>query len=103
MEKASRAINALGPAVIIKGGHLQGESVDTFFDGTRIYHFSGTRILTPHTHGTGCVFSSALAAFLARGYSLQKATSKAHDFVRAAIKKAYACGPGAGPVNPAGI
>jgi hydroxymethylpyrimidine kinase/phosphomethylpyrimidine kinase len=103
MEKASRAIHGLGPAVVIKGGHLRGESVDVLFDGKRIYHFRGPRILTSHTHGTGCVFSSALAAFLALGFSLQKATKKAHDFVRAAIKKAYACGTGAGPVNPAGI
>jgi hydroxymethylpyrimidine kinase/phosphomethylpyrimidine kinase len=103
MEKASRAIHGLGPAVVIKGGHLRGESVDVLFDGKTIYHFRGPRILTSHTHGTGCVFSSALAAFLALGFSLQKATKKAHDFVRAAIKKAYACGTGAGPVNPAGI
>jgi len=103
MEEASRAIHALGPAVIIKGGHLQGESVDVLFDGKKIYHFSGARIMSPHTHGTGCVFSSALAAFLALDHSLEKAAKKAHDFVRGAIKKAYPCGTGAGPVNPAGI
>lgn len=103
MEEASRAINAWGPAVVIKGGHLQGDSVDVLFDGKRIYHFRGARIVFPHTHGTGCVFSSALAAFLALEFSLQKAVKKAHDFVRAAIEKGYPCGMGAGPVNPAGI
>jgi hydroxymethylpyrimidine/phosphomethylpyrimidine kinase len=100
---ASKTINAWGPAVVIKGGHLRGDPVDILFDGKRIYQFSGARIGVPHTHGTGCVFSSALAAFLALGHSLQKATEKAHDFVRAAIEKAYPCGRGAGPVNPAGI
>jgi len=103
MEKASRAINAYGPAVVIKGGHLGGEPVDVLFDGKKTYHFHGTRIKSLHTHGTGCVFSSALAAFLALGYGLEKATKKAHDFVRMAIKKAYPCGTGPGPVNPAGI
>jgi hydroxymethylpyrimidine kinase/phosphomethylpyrimidine kinase len=103
MEEASKVINALGPAVVIKGGHLQGEPVDVLFDGKRMYHFRGARIVIPHTHGTGCVFSSALAAFLALDYSLKEAVKKAHDFVREAIKKGYPCGTGAGPVNPAGI
>jgi hydroxymethylpyrimidine/phosphomethylpyrimidine kinase len=103
MEEASRVINASGPAVIIKGGHLRGESVDILFDGKKTYYFRGTRLKSPHTHGTGCVFSSALASFLALDCSLERATRKAHDFVRAAIKTAYPCGTGAGPVNPAGI
>ena len=103
MEEASRLINGFGPAVVVKGGHLRGESVDILFDGKKTYYFRGTRLRGPHTHGTGCVFSSALASFLALGCSLEKATEKAHDFVREAIKKAYPCGVGAGPVNPAGI
>lgn len=103
MLAASKKINALGPAVIIKGGHLKGQPVDLLFDGERVHHFRGARIGIPHTHGTGCVFSSALAAFLAIGHGLQKAAGKAHDFVRGAIQKGYPCGWGAGPVNPAGI
>ncbi len=103
MEEASRAIHALGPAAIIKGGHLHGESVDVLFDGTQTYRFHGTKIKGSHTHGTGCVFSSALASFLALEHSLEQAAERAHDFVRAAIEKAYPCGRGAGPVNPAGI
>jgi hydroxymethylpyrimidine/phosphomethylpyrimidine kinase len=103
MEEASRVINGSGPAVVIKGGHLRGEAVDVLFDGKKTYHFRGTRLNNPHTHGTGCVFSSALASFLALGFSLEKATKKAHDFVRSAIRKAYPCGAGTGPVNPAGI
>ncbi len=103
MEEACRAINALGPAVIVKGGHLPGEPVDILFDGTKMVYFRGERIKTLHTHGTGCVFSSALACFLAMGHSLEKASRRAHDFVRASIMGAYPCGTGAGPVNPARI
>jgi hydroxymethylpyrimidine/phosphomethylpyrimidine kinase len=56
MEEASRAINAWGPAVVIKGGHLQGESVDVLFDGKRIYHFRGARIVSSHTMAQGVSF-----------------------------------------------
>ena len=103
MDEASKKIKTFGPAVVIKGGHLAGDSVDLLFDGKKRHLFRGTRILAPHTHGTGCVFSSALTSFLAMGQGLERATKKAHDFVREAIKKGYACGRGSGSVNPARI
>lgn len=102
MEEASKVIKDMGPDVVITGGHLMGECVDLLYDGHSIQHFFGPRIKTEHTHGSGCVFSAALATFLAFGDNVKKATKKAHDFTRHAIEWGYPCGRGAGAVNPAG-
>ena len=69
MREAARAIHALGAAnVVIKGGHLEGETLtDILFDGERLHEFSGPRVQTRNTHGTGCTFSSAIAVYLALG------------------------------------
>ena len=100
MKEASKRIKDLGPDVIITGGHLKNRSVDLMYDGRMFYQFSGPRIKTRHTHGTGCVFSTALATYLAMDHDLEKAAGLSHDFTRQAIEKGYACGKGAGPVNP---
>jgi hydroxymethylpyrimidine/phosphomethylpyrimidine kinase len=100
MVDAARMIKVMGPDVVITGGHLKGECVDLLFDGKDFHRFSGSRIDTRHTHGTGCVFSTALTAFLARGKGLITATRLAHDFTRQAIIDGYACGRGPGPVQP---
>lgn len=100
MEEAAGVIKDLGPDVVVTGGHLTGRCVDLFYDGRRFEYFEGPRIETNHTHGTGCVFSSAMAVFLAMGRSMSEAVGLAHEFTRTAIKEAYPCGRGAGPVNP---
>jgi len=100
MEEASRAIKRLGPDVVVTGGHLQGDCVDLLYDGRDIHYFSGSRITTKHTHGSGCVFSTALATFLAMEDDIKKATELAHEFTRRAIEKGYSCGKGAGAVRP---
>jgi hydroxymethylpyrimidine/phosphomethylpyrimidine kinase len=100
MEKAARVLKALGPDVIITGGHLEKRCTDLVYDGNSFHYLTGAKIKTPHTHGTGCTFSSALATYLALGCDLKKAGKKAQQFTRAAIKTGYACGQGAGPVNP---
>jgi hydroxymethylpyrimidine kinase/phosphomethylpyrimidine kinase len=91
-----------GPkAVVLKGGHLDGEeSVDVVACGDQLLEFSGARIPRGHTHGTGCVFSSALAVFLAEGFQVGDAVRKAKDFVACAIKGAVAVGRGIVPANP---
>lgn len=101
MEKASRAIKAMGPDVVLTGGHLQGDVEDLVYDGKAVHHIRGSRIRTAHTHGTGCVFSSAMATFLAMGYDVPRAARRAQEFTRKAIEGSYPCGRGAGPVNPA--
>jgi hydroxymethylpyrimidine/phosphomethylpyrimidine kinase len=100
MEEASRVIKGLGPDVVITGGHLKGECVDLLYDGSDIHHFYGSRIKAGHTHGSGCVFSSALATFLALENDVKQAAELAHDFTRRAIESGYPCGKGAGAVRP---
>jgi hydroxymethylpyrimidine/phosphomethylpyrimidine kinase len=103
MVRAAEAILALGPsAVLVKGGHLgdAGRADDLFFDGGEPAWIEGERVPTPHTHGTGCVLSAAIAAHLARGSSLPEAIALGKAFVTEAIRHALAIGRGIGPVNP---
>ncbi len=99
--EAARRIHALGPRlVIVKGGHLGGErSEDVAFDGTAFAVLSAPRVDTPHTHGTGCTFSAAIAAGLACGQSPLDAARAAKAFLQGAIEHAQPLGAGRGPVN----
>jgi hydroxymethylpyrimidine/phosphomethylpyrimidine kinase len=102
MRKAAEAILALGPrAVLVKGGHRESERADDlFFDGDRLLWIEGPRLATRHTHGTGCVLSAAVAAYLATGEDLLDAVRRGKSFVTAAIGHSLAIGHGIGPVNP---
>ena len=99
--EAARRIHDLGPAVVIvKGGHFQGErSDDLVFDGRTFEVLSGRRVPTPHTHGTGCTFSAAIAASLARGLDPLAAAREARAYLQGAIEHAEPLGAGHGPVN----
>jgi hydroxymethylpyrimidine/phosphomethylpyrimidine kinase len=99
--EAARRIHGLGPAmVIVKGGHLEGDrSDDLVFDGRSFEILSGRRIETPRTHGTGCTFSAAIAACLARGMEPLAAAREARAFLQGAIEHAEPLGAGHGPVN----
>ena len=101
MRRAADAILTLGAgAVLVKGGHLEGaESTDLFVDGTAEDWLTAGRIDTPHTHGTGCTLSSAIAAALARGSSLPEAVRAGKAFVTEAIRHALELGEGIGPVD----
>ncbi len=90
------------PAVLIKGGHGEGpQSTDYLFSADGIVHLAAPRIVTANTHGTGCSLSSAIAADLARGESLNEAVRHAKDFISAAIAAAdrLEVGHGHGPVH----
>jgi hydroxymethylpyrimidine/phosphomethylpyrimidine kinase len=101
MKDAARQIRAMGPqTVVIKGGHLQGDCVDLFYDGSTFTEFSSPRIMTANTHGTGCTFASALAAEIANGYSMREAVGRAKQFVQSAISCSVSLGKGHGPTNP---
>ncbi|MBW1786806.1 MAG: bifunctional hydroxymethylpyrimidine kinase/phosphomethylpyrimidine kinase [Deltaproteobacteria bacterium] len=100
MLEAGRRINAMGPAVIVTGGHLEDHCEDLLVDGKDIARFAGPKIRTPNTHGSGCVFSSALATYLGGGKKLERAAKMAHEFARRAIENGYECGKGPGPVGP---
>lgn len=99
--EAARRIHDLGAAVVIvKGGHLGGErSEDVVFDGTAFDLLTGPRIVTRHTHGTGCTFSAAIAARLAAGADPFTAAREARAFLQGALEHAEPLGAGHGPVN----
>lgn len=101
MEKACKKILSYGPsAVVVKGGHMEGdESVDVFYDGRSFEYFRGRFIRTKNTHGTGCTFSSAITAYLAKGYSLKEAVAKAKEYIQGAIENSLPLGKGHGPLN----
>ncbi len=101
MVAAAQRIKEFGPAnVIITGGHLEKECVDIVYDGKEVYRFGGPQIESEHTHGSGCVFSAALATFLAMGNGVIKGAEMANDFTRKAISKGFKAGKGPGSVQP---
>jgi hydroxymethylpyrimidine/phosphomethylpyrimidine kinase len=102
MREAARRIHALGPRnVVVKGGHLGGDqdAVDLFFDGTAFHELRSPRFDTPHTHGTGCTFASAIAAGLAAGMAVRAAVGQAKDLITEAVRHGLALGRGHGPAN----
>jgi len=100
MRKAAGDIRAMGAAaVLVKGGHIDGEALDVLADGAGVYEYQSPRLSARHTHGTGCTLSSAIAAFLARGFPLREAVGLAKDYVFQAISHARALGQGIGPVH----
>lgn len=100
MRAAAQVIHTLGPRhVVVKGGHRADDPVDVYFDGERFIELRAERIATPHTHGTGCTFSAAIAAFMARGLSVDTAVSGAKNYITEAIRHAPGLGGGHGPVG----
>ena len=106
MADAARELCALGAgAAVIKGGHATGErSTDVLYDAAKdtLTSFSAPRIDTTNTHGTGCTFASAIAAFLARGWRLAAAVAWAKRFVTEAIRRGLPLGAGHGPTDHMG-
>ena len=100
MKTAARELHRRGVrAVVVKGGHLPGDAIDIFFDGTRLEELTAPRIVTANTHGTGCTFASAIAARLALGEDLLEAVRGAKAYLTEAIRRSYAVGRGHGPVD----
>lgn len=89
-------------AVLFKGGHDTGaESIDVLKTRDGVFEFKAPRILTANTHGTGCTLSSAIAAFLAKGLSMQEACAAAKEYLTGALKAGdqLGVGHGYGPVH----
>ncbi len=100
MKEAARTIKAFGPRyVVIKGGHLPGTPLDLLFDGSDFREYANVRYDTPHTHGTGCTFASAIAAGLACGLPVEAAVARAKTYITAAIQQGIPMGKGHGPVH----
>ena len=86
-------------AVLLKGGHLINAADDYCYDGKRGFWLSGEKINNPNTHGTGCTLSSAIAANLAVGDTLEQAVKKAKEYITGAIRDGLNLGAGNGPLN----
>jgi len=101
MERAAADLLALGcRAVLLKGGHMPGAVVtDLLATPAGIVAFSGSRIDSRSTHGTGCTLASAIATGLAQGLDLERAVRRARTYVRQAILSAPGLGAGHGPLG----
>ena len=86
-------------AVLLKGGHNLNDANDLLADGKNITWFQGKRIDNPNTHGTGCTLSSAIAANLAKGFSLVDSVKKAKEYISGALNAMLDLGKGSGPMN----
>ena len=100
MEEAARRIGKLGPRhVLVKGGHLKGDAVDILWNGREVTVFQAPRVESSNTHGTGCTFSAAIAAGLAKGRPLGEAVREAKAYVTKAIREGFALGRGVGQLR----
>jgi len=100
MYQAARELHRMGAkAVLVKGGHLDGDAVDLLYMSGVTRQFRAPHIETQHTHGTGCTFSAAITAELARGALLEHAVERAKAFIIEAIRTAPGLGKGSGPLN----
>jgi hydroxymethylpyrimidine/phosphomethylpyrimidine kinase len=98
--RAAKKLVEMGArAALVKGGHLVGDAVDVLFDGHTLTVFSGRRIRSAHTHGTGCTLSAVIAARLAAGDALADAVRAAKAYVTRAIAIAPRLGHGHGPLG----
>ena len=99
-EAATALLRTGARAVLLKGGHGDGDTViDVLADADGVRRFSRPRLQTRHTHGTGCTLASAIAAGLAQRLTLDQAVERARDYVQEAIRTAPGYGAGHGPLN----
>lgn len=96
---ARRLLEAGAQAVVVKGGHRSGGADDLYMDRDRIEWLRAERIATRCTHGTGCTFSAAIAAGLARGLDTLDAVRQAKTYLTEALRAGYEVGAGHSPVN----
>ena len=102
MESAAKFIgDTYGCAVLIKGGHSINDANDLLYSDGESRWFKGKRIDNPNTHGTGCTLSSAIAANLAKGFSLADSVSRAKSYISDALTAQLNLGHGSGPMNHA--
>jgi hydroxymethylpyrimidine/phosphomethylpyrimidine kinase len=98
-DAAKHFIDLGARSVVIKGGHRKGPATDLFYDGKEFRTLKAPRISTANTHGTGCTFSAAIAAGLAKGEKLEKAVVQAKRYITQAIRNGYSIGSGHSPVH----
>jgi len=100
---AAQRLKDMGPEwVVVKGGHLQDQSedsVDIAFNGEELIELCARRYATVNTHGTGCTYSAAIAAYLALGLEVPDALRAAKDYITWAVANSLSLGHGCGPTN----
>lgn len=102
MERSAKIIyQRFGSAVLLKGGHDLNDANDLLYNGTQKVWFRGKRIPNPNTHGTGCTLSSAIAANLANGMSLEDSVASAKRYISGALSAMLDLGKGKGPMDHA--
>ena len=102
MTTAARLIgDRFGCAVLLKGGHSVSDADDLLYSSGSCKWFRGKRIDNPNTHGTGCTLSSAIAANLAKGHSLEISVERAKEYISGALAAMLDLGKGSGPMNHA--
>jgi hydroxymethylpyrimidine/phosphomethylpyrimidine kinase len=100
MRRAAQTLVEMGArSVVIKGGHLADTATDILLHEGQWYEFPACRIDTRHTHGTGCTYSAAITACLAKGLALVAAVQTAKNYIHEAIRTNPGLGQGSGPVN----
>ena len=101
MKNAGKEINNLGAShVILKGGHMKAlVMTDLLINSSEIHSIETSKIITNHTHGTGCTMASALSASLAKSIDIRHSFEIAHKYVNNAIKTNPKFGRGNGPIN----
>lgn len=100
MEEAARKLHdRYGVAVLCKGGHSLNDANDYLYTDEGGCWFYGERIANPNTHGTGCTLSSAIAANLAKGVTLEESVEKAKEYISGALKAMLDLGKGRGPLD----
>jgi hydroxymethylpyrimidine/phosphomethylpyrimidine kinase len=100
MQRAAERLSAMGcKSVLVKGGHLGGVPTDVLLTDGEFHEFTVERIETSHTHGTGCTYSAAIVAGLAKGMGLVDAVAHAKSYITRAIQTNEGRGGGSGPVN----
>ena len=100
MRSAAETLVANGAAaVVVKGGHAMAKATDVFYDGRRMEVLESVVVDTTSTHGTGCTFSAAICAYLARGTDLLEAVRRAKAYLTGALQNAHPIGRGSGPVE----
>ncbi|MBP5402007.1 MAG: bifunctional hydroxymethylpyrimidine kinase/phosphomethylpyrimidine kinase [Treponema sp.] len=102
MVTAAKAVSEkFSCSVLCKGGHNLNDANDLLYSAGSYKWFNGKRIDNPNTHGTGCTLSSAIAANLAKGFSLEESVKSAKDYISGALAAMLDLGKGSGPMNHA--
>ncbi|NMM61975.1 bifunctional hydroxymethylpyrimidine kinase/phosphomethylpyrimidine kinase [Clostridium sp. P21] len=100
MKNAATRIKALGAKnVLVKGGHRCNDANDILLCDEGFINLEGQRINTKNTHGTGCTLSSAIASYLAKGYSVKQSVALSKEYITMAIENSFPIGSGVGPVG----